>query len=445
MKRIDNTGNDERRFVFGRGVRLCVMRRTSVALILVGSMLGGCASAQATAVPSAEGSMPPAPTPTPTLTLTPVTPSPPPTDSPPPTQSPPTPAPTAAASCVDATFASLTEAQRIGQLFTVGLSHNALKADLRAAIAKQHIGSVWFTTKTTVGTAALRRVSDAVQDQATDAATGGVRFFIAANQEGGLIQALAGPGFDRIPSAVDQGKLDPSVLETKANRWARQLRIAGVNMNFAPVADVVPAGTEASNAPIGQLKREYGSNPSAVAAHVDAFVAGMSSARIATTAKHFPGLGRVEGNTDNTDDVVDSVTTRSDPYLAPFQAAVDAGVPFVMISLATYERIDGDHLAAFSPAIMGDLLRDRMGFRGVVISDSLTATAVVSIAPGKRAIDFIAAGGDMVTVNRVDVAVAMAKAVAAKARADTGFASRVDEAAMNVLRAKDAAGLLPCD
>jgi beta-N-acetylhexosaminidase len=415
---------------------------TLLSLAVVGALLGGCASSTSTTVPSAEPSTLPAPTPTPTLTLTPATPTPAPTTAPTPA---PTPTPSTATSCVDATFATLTEAQRIGQLFTVGLSHNELKADLRAAIAKHHIGSVWFTTKTTVGTSALRRVSDAVQDQATDTATGGVGFFVAANQEGGLIQALAGPGFDRIPSAVDQGKLDPSVLVTKANRWARQLRIAGVNMNFAPVADVVPAGTEAENAPIGQLKREFGSNPTSVARHVRAFVEGMASARIATTAKHFPGLGRVEGNTDNTRDVVDSVTTRSDPYLAPFQAAIDAGAPFVMISLATYERIDPGHLAAFSPAIMSDLLRDRMGFRGVVISDSLTATAVVSMPPGTRAIDFLAAGGDLVTVNNVDAAVQMTEAVAARAKADASFRARVDDAAMNVLRAKDAAGLLPCD
>ena len=128
---------------------------------------------------------------------------------------------------------------------------------------------------------------------------------------------------------------------------------AGVNLDLAPVADVVPPGKDATNAPIGQLKREYGHDPSTAASHVTAFIAGMKQAGVATTAKHFPGLGRVVGNTDFTGDVVDSVTTRNDPYLAPFAAAVGAGVPFVMVSLATYTQIDPDHLAVFSPAVIG--------------------------------------------------------------------------------------------
>ena len=75
----------------------------------------------------------------------------------------------------------------------------------------------------------------------------------------------------------------------------------------------------------------------------------MQGAGVATTVKHFPGLGRVVGNTDFTAGVVDAITTADDPYLEPFKTAIDAGVPFVMVSLATYDQIDPTHLAAFSP------------------------------------------------------------------------------------------------
>ena len=88
-----------------------------------------------------------------------------------------------------------------------------------------------------------------------------------------------------------------------------------MNVNFAPVADVVPPGGSATNAPIGQLDREYGHHPGIVASHVAAFIDGMRAGGMATTVKHFPGLGRVEGNTDHTADVVDTVTTPDDPYL----------------------------------------------------------------------------------------------------------------------------------
>jgi beta-N-acetylhexosaminidase len=337
----------------------------------------------------------------------------------------------------------MTEAQRIGQLFDVGLAHDRLDAASRKAIVTNHFGSVWYRVKTTIGVAGVRKVADAVQALAADA-TDGVGFFVAANQEGGLIQALAGPGFSTIPSAVDQGKLDPAVLEGRAIRWGQQLLDAGVNMDFAPVADVVPKGTEAQNAPIGELKREYGSDPSVVGDHVVAFVKGMSKAGVATTAKHFPGLGRVEGNTDFTSAVVDTVTTPDDSYLRPFSRAVRAHAPFVMISLATYDRIDPDHLAAFSTRVIHGVLRRDLGFRGVVMSDSLTADAVSDMSPGQRAIDFIDAGGDMIVLGPIEVAVPMAQALAERAVSDAAFRARIDQSALRILEAKDAAGLLPC-
>jgi beta-N-acetylhexosaminidase len=222
------------------------------------------------------------------------------------------------------------------------------------------------------------------------------------------------------------------------------LRAAGVNLDFAPVADVVPPGTDATNAPIGKLKREYGHTPSTVASHVVAFIGGMKQAGVATMAKHFPGLGRVVGNTDFTAAVTDSVTTMDDPYLQPFERAIDAGVPFVMVSLATYERIDPKHLAVFSPTVIRTLLHDKLGFRGVVASDSLGATAVSAIPAATRALDFLNAGGDLIVVNELSVADPMAVGIAAEAAASATFRARVDDAALRILNAKHAAGLLTC-
>jgi len=338
----------------------------------------------------------------------------------------------------------MTEAQRIGQLFMIGLTGDQLDATARQAIAAFHFGSVLFTKRTSVGVAAVRAVSDAVQAQATLSATRGVRFFVAANQEGGLVQALSGPGFDVIPSTTSQGAMSVAQLTQLATRWGRQLRAAGLNLDLAPVADVVPPGTDAQNAPIGQLDREFGHDPSSVANHVAAFIAGMRASGLGTTAKHFPGLGRVVDNTDFTGSVVDSLTIRHDPYLLPFAQAITAGVPFVMVSLATYDRIDPTHLAAFSNTVINRMLRGDLGFRGVVISDSLGATAVEPLPPGARAIDFLDAGGDMIVLNQLDQAITMARGVASFASAHAWFRARLVNAAWHVLRAKQAAGLLRC-
>jgi beta-N-acetylhexosaminidase len=338
----------------------------------------------------------------------------------------------------------MTEAQRIGQLFNVGLNKDRLDAASRDLIVANHFGSVWYRTRTAIGVAGVRKVADAVQRLATPEASHGVRFFVAANQEGGQIQALTGPGFDTIPSAVDQGKLPAADLQARATRWGQQLLEAGINMDFAPVADVVPPGTDAQNASIGQLQREYGHDPTTVASHVGAFIHGMRAAGVATSAKHFPGLGRVEGNTDFTSQVVDTVTTPDDPYLKPFARAVTVHVPFVMVSLATYDRIDPDHLAAFSKTAIDTLLRRDLGYGGVVMSDSLTADAVSDIPPGRRAIDFIDAGGDMIVLGPIDVAVPMAKALGERATSDPVFRDRINESARRILLAKEAAGLLSC-
>jgi beta-N-acetylhexosaminidase len=283
-----------------------------------------------------------------------------------------------------------------------------------------------------------------VQSLATHGATGGVGFYVAANQEGGEIQALRGAGFSTMPSALTQGTLDPSALQADATTWGRELSEAGVNTDFAPVMDVVPPGTDAQNQPIGVLHREFGHDPATVSSHGRAFIRGMSASGIATTAKHFPGLGRVLGNTDDVAGVVDSVTTTTDPSLRTFRAAVHAGVPFVMVALATYTQIDPAHLAVFSPTVMG-LLRDGMGFDGVIASDDLgAATAVAGIPPAQRALDFLSAGGDLIVSKTAAPTVAMADAVVARASSDPAFAAQVADAVHRVLAAKDASGLLPC-
>jgi beta-N-acetylhexosaminidase len=338
----------------------------------------------------------------------------------------------------------MTEAQRVGQLFIVGLRDDRLGPAEIAGIREHHFGSVSFIVTTTEGVAGVKAVAQATQALATKATTARVRFYIAANQEGGVIQALRGPGFSTMPTAVDQGKLSTSTLQADAQTWGAQLIAAGVNLNFAPVMDVVPAGTESKNQPIGVLKREYGSDPASVGAHGVAFFRGMGKAGVTTTAKHFPGLGRVIGNTDFTANVVDSVTAPNDPDLASFRKAIDAGVPMVMVALALYKKIDPVHLAVFSPTVM-NLLRDTYGFRGVIVSDDIGAAVAISdIPPGTRAIDFLQAGGDMIISKYVQPAEPMAGAVLARAGSNPAFRSRVDDAAMRVLRAKEASGLLPC-
>lgn len=267
---------------------------------------------------------------------------------------------------------------------------------------------------------------------------------VTVDQEGGTVQRLKGPGFDRIPSAKTQSKLSTKTLKSKATTWGRQLDAAGVDANLAPVADVVPKSMEKINAPIGKLSRGYGPNPDVVATKVPAFVDGMQAAGIATAVKHYPGLGRVRGNTDYERNVVDKTTTRHDKALRGFAAGSTAGVDMVMVSSAFYAKIDKSHRAVFSKTVMKDMLRTDMGFTGVVISDDLSARAVSAYSPGRRAVTFLAAGGDMMIIADSTEVSKMVAAIKAKAKFDPKFRAELAVKAGRVLTMKAHRGMATC-
>ena len=163
------------------------------------------------------------------------------------------------------------------------------------------------------------------------------------------------------------------------------------------------------------------------------------------TVKHFPGLGRIRSNTDfNSTGITDDVTTAKDPFLEPFAAGVDAGAGLVMVGSAKYSKLDKGVPAMFSEKIVTDLLRDDLGYAGVVITDDVNAAAVEGVPAAQRAVRFVDAGGDIVLTGDASVAPAMLRALADQAAADPAFAKKVDAAVVRVLTLKERMGLLPC-
>ncbi len=402
------------------------------AALAVSVVLAGCAGAASdsrpgpvTTAPTTAGTQP-TPTQTPTLTPTPeLTPSPTP-------QRP---------GCADL-VAAMDLDEQVGQLLMVGTDSGGLSSTTAEALATTHAGSVILLGNSTAGSAATKQVVGNVRDATRRPE--GVRTLLAVDQEGGLVQRLQGSGFDDIPSATRQATLSDTKLTAEAARWGRQLKAAGIDANLAPVADVVAADLGDRNAPIGRLDRGYGSSPRSVAAKATAFVQGMDRAGAATAAKHFPGLGRVIGNTDYARRVVDNQTTRRDPALVPFAATVEAGVDMVMVSSAFYTRIDPDHRAAHSPVVIGQLLRGDLGFAGVVISDDLAAAAMEDLSPAQRALRFVGAGGDLLIVGDPRLAEVMAGALSRRATANDAFAERVRQSATRVVSLKARRGLASC-
>jgi beta-N-acetylhexosaminidase len=266
---------------------------------------------------------------------------------------------------------------------------------------------------------------------------------VAADQEGGLVQRLKGPGFATIPSAAKQARLSDAALTTAAKGWGTALAKAGVRLDLAPVADVVPAGNVASNRPIARLGRGYGSDPKKVSAKVEAFRAGMKAAGVESAVKHFPGLGAVKGNTDFTANVADFTTTATSSLLKPFKDAAAARTGAVMVSSAIYHKIDGKNVAMFSQKVIG-ILRG-WGYEGVVISDDLgAAVAVKQVPTSQRAYRLVAAGGDIALTVNPSLASSLVSGLVAHAKSSPSFSRTMTASVGRVLQLKENLGLISC-
>ncbi|MCG2620905.1 glycoside hydrolase family 3 protein [Arthrobacter sp. I2-34] len=336
-----------------------------------------------------------------------------------------------------AQLAKLTLEQRVGQVLMAGVPAAGADQSTLATITKYEVGNIFLKGRSSKGTAATRAVLRRLEATVSATTTGGIRRFTATDQEGGYVQVLSGKGFSKMPTALAQGRWPAATIRAKAKAWARQLRSAGVTVNLAPVADVVPQAGAASNAPIGRFEREFGYTAASVATDATAFARGMADGGVAPVLKHFPGLGRVTGNTDTAVGVTDTRTTRTDANLKPFRSGIRAGARWVMVSSAYYRRIDAKRIAAFSPTVLKTMLRKDLGFTGIIVSDDLCDAAQLSPwSYAERAVKFFSAGGTMLLCVNAKAVPAMHKALAAQARKDPAFRAKLNAAALEVLQTK---------
>lgn len=221
---------------------------------------------------------------------------------------------------------------------------------------------------------------------------------LCVDQEGGRVQRFV-EGFTKLPALAPFGPLydrDPGAALRLAHEhaWlmASEIRAIGLDLSFAPVVDL-----GRGNLAIGD--RAFHADPQVVAAFTRAYVQGMHAAGMAATLKHFPGHGSVLEDT-HFDEAIDprplDVLERED--LVPFAAGIEAGAEAVMLAHVTYPAIAPEP-AGYSPFWLKDVLRDRMGFRGVAFSDDIGMAAAESAGGIKARIDaHLDAGCDVVLV-----------------------------------------------
>ncbi|MFQ5702461.1 MAG: glycoside hydrolase family 3 N-terminal domain-containing protein [Gemmatimonadales bacterium] len=219
---------------------------------------------------------------------------------------------------------------------------------------------------------------------------------VAADMEWGSGMRLVGGTSFPMPMAIGATG-NPDDAYELGRVTALEARAAGIHMTFSPVSDV-------NNNPDNPIinTRSFGEDPRSVANLITTYIRGAADNGLYTTAKHFPGHGDTGTDSHIGMPVVSACWTRLDTLeLIPFRAAIAAGVTAVMTAHLAMPCIDGDDPppATMSPRIMGGMLRDSLGFRGLVVTDALTMGAIVSkYGPGETVVKAFLAGSDLLLI-----------------------------------------------
>lgn len=324
-----------------------------------------------------------------------------------------------------------------GQLVLVGLPAGTEIPE--QVLTDHHAGGIFLLQVWKSAEAVERTVG-----RAADLSRSDLPPLIAVDQEGGQVRMLRGDAARRTPSAEELGAQGVDAVTAAYTSIGEDLAARGIQVALSPVADVVDPELGSANGPVGALDRGFGTDPAEVGECVAAATEALAAQGIGATLKHFPGLGRVEENTDfSAEGIEDEVTGPEDPFLDSFRAGIDAGAQLVMMSSAIYPQLEPDVPAMFSTAVTQELLRGRLGFEGLVISDDVgSAKAVAAVPVPERATRLLQAGGDVVLTADSSLAGELVDAIEAWAAEGNEQARRVRESAGRMLALKEQLGLL---
>jgi beta-N-acetylhexosaminidase len=268
--------------------------------------------------------------------------------------------------------------QMAGQMVVVGFQGAAIGdkpiAGLIEEIKSGDIGGVMYLKTNVKSLAAVKALNAAFK-----AANRGLQPFITLDQEGGKVERLTGDvGFPEMPSAQDVARQGtPGAAEAAYAKTAGALAGLGFNVNFGPVVDL---NINPNNPIIGKYGRSFGTDPAQVAAYAGAFIDAHRKAGVLTSLKHFPGHGSSTG--DSHKGFVDISNTWKPSELEPYKLLIQEGdADFVMVGHLYDSKYDAPGStaqlpASLSPVWIGQVLREKLGYSGVVISDDLEMGAI---------------------------------------------------------------------
>ncbi|MEW2383105.1 glycoside hydrolase family 3 N-terminal domain-containing protein [Micromonospora sp. NPDC047707] len=237
----------------------------------------------------------------------------------------------------------------------------------------------------------VRALTSGLREAAADLPAGAAPFLIGTDQEHGVVTRIT-DGVTLLPSALAAGAAGkPELTEAAWRAAGTELAAMGVNVDFAPVADVLVTRSTV----IGS--RSYGADPKAAGAQVGGAVRGLQAAGVAATLKHFPGHGHSATDSHTDLPVLDQPRAALEAGAwVPFRAGVDAGALAVMSGHLDVRSVDPGTPATFSHKLLTGVLRDQLGFKGVVITDGMNMAPAKRWSPGEAAVRALKAGNDLI-------------------------------------------------
>jgi beta-N-acetylhexosaminidase len=349
-------------------------------------------------------------------------------------------------------LAGMTLRQKAAQVLLLAIDGTTLSASTQQLLAGGPPGGILLLGQNITGSAQTQALTEDLQNAAV-AAGSKIGLFIAVDQEGGLVQRVD-EGVPEVPRARKLGETStPEEAALLAAETAQGLLAQGVNMNLAPVADVV------DDADSFLYPRTYGGDAGQVSEFVAAVTRAYEQSGLIAVVKHFPGHGSASGNTHGDRVVSDATEAEFETiHLPPFQAAIEAGAEGVMMAHIVATAYDPEEPASRSDPIIEGLLREDLGFTGLVVSDDLemaaatasaatTSTAAASgarpegqqqpTALGSAAVAALRAGCDLLICTGVLARnLEVLDAIVAAVESDEELSARLDEAVLRILEVK---------
>lgn len=268
---------------------------------------------------------------------------------------------------VDQIVESMSQTEKLGQMVMIGIQGTKVDDDSLYMLNQYHMGGVILFDRNMDSPEQVKQLTSDLQAQSNEK----VPLFIGIDEEGGDVVRMA----ERLTPPPSQKEIgatgDIEQAKTWAIKTAKSLKDIGINVNFAPVADV------GSND-----KRSYSTDTNTVIDFVRAATKGYQQENIIYSLKHFPGIGKgkVDSHIDSSSiDVVKEVLMTED--ILPFKTIIDENDPndyFILVSHLKYPALDEEYPASLSSKIMTDLLRNELGYKGIIITDDMEMGAVAN-------------------------------------------------------------------